>query len=154
MAASTKDSDALLNALPISSLGLRIDDNIVRVSVRLHLGTTLCRHHACLPCGAEVNHLGTHGLSCDGRHHPHAALNDIVHRALTAAHIQFCLELSGTFRSDGKRPDGITLVPWKSGRLLVWDATSHDTFVLSYLPLAACGVGAVAALAAAEERNK
>ena len=155
MAASTKESGAWLNAMPISSLGLRMDDNTIRVSVGLRLGTTLCRHHACLHCGAEVNHLGTHGLSCvrhEGRHHRHAALNDIVHRALTAAHIPSRLEPSGIFHSDGKRPDGITVVPWKSGRLLVWDATCPDTFAPSYLPSAASGVGAVAA--AAEEWKK
>ena len=46
----------------------------------------------------------------------------------------------------------ITVVPWKSGRLLVWDATCPDTFAPSYLPSTASGVGAVAA--AAEERKK
>ena len=121
----------------------------------LRLGTTLCHPHACHHCGAEVNHLGTHGLSCvrsEGRHHRHAALNDIVHRALTAAHIPSRLEPSGIFRSDGKRPDGITVVPWKGGRLLVWDATCPDTFATSYLPSAASDVGEVAA--AAEERKR
>ena len=49
-------------------------------------------------------------------------------------------------------PDGITVVLWKSGRLLVWDATCPDTFAPSYLPSAASGVGAVAA--AAEEWKK
>ena len=129
LAASAKESGAWLNALPISSLGLRMDDNTIRVSVRLRLGTTLCRPHACHHCGAEVNHLGTHGLSCvrsEGRHHRHAALNDIVHRALTAAHIPSRLEPSGIFRS--------------------------DTFATSYLPSAASGVGEVAA--AAEERKR
>ncbi len=95
LAASTKESGAWLNALPISYFGLRMDDNTVRVSVGLRLGTTLCRPHACHHCGAEVNHLGTHGLSCvqsEGRHHRHAALNNIVHRALTAAHISSHLE--------------------------------------------------------------
>ena len=113
LVASAEESGAWLNALPISSLGLRMDDNTIRVSVGLRLGTTLCRPHACHHCGAEVNHLGTHGLSCvqsEGRHHRHAALNDIVHRALTAAHIPSRLEPSGIFRSDGKRPDGITVV--------------------------------------------
>ena len=33
MAASTKESGAWLNALPISSLGLRMDDNTIRESV-------------------------------------------------------------------------------------------------------------------------
>ena len=143
LAASAKESGTWLNALPISSLGLRMDDNTIRVSVGLRLGTTLCRPHACHHCGAEVNHLGTHGLSCvrsEGRHHRHAALNDIVHRALTAAHIPSRLEPSGIFRLDGKRPDGITV------------ATCPDTFATSYLPRAASGVGEVAA--AAEERKR
>ena len=102
-----------------------------------------------------MNHLGTHGLSCvrsEGRHYRHATVNDIVHRALTAAHIPSRLEPSGIFRSDGKCPDGITVVPWKSGRLLVWDATCPDTFAPTYLPRAVSRVGAVAE--AAEERKK
>ena len=31
------------------------------------------------------------------------------------------------------RTDGITVVPWSCGKLLVWDATWEDTFDLSYL---------------------
>jgi len=27
------------------------------------------------------------------------------------------------FRTDGKRPDGLTLVPWQSGRSICWDVT-------------------------------
>ncbi len=44
------------------------------------------------------------------------------------------------------------MVPWKSGWLLVWDATYPGTFAPSYLPRAASGAGAVAA--AAEEGKK
>ncbi len=44
------------------------------------------------------------------------------------------------------------MVPWKSGRLSVWDATCPDTFAPLYLPSAASGAGAVAA--AVEERKK
>ena len=33
------------------------------------------------------------------------------------------LEPTGLDRSDGKHPDGITMVPWKNGNLLVWVAT-------------------------------
>ena len=86
------------------------------------------------------------------RHHRHAALNNVVHRALAAAKIPSRLEPSGLYRTDGKRPDGITVVPWKSGRLLVWDATCPDTFAPSYVASATNEAGAVAALA--EERKK
>ena len=157
LAASARESGAWLNALPISSLGLRMDDKTIRVSVGLRLGTTLCCRHTCHHCGAEVNHLGTHGLSCtrsEGRHHRHAALNEIVHRALTAAHIPSRLVTSGIFRSDGKRPDGITVVPWKGGRVLVWDATCPATFAPSYLSSAASDVGAVATAVEVRKRRK
>ena len=32
-------------------------------------------------------------------------------------------EPSGLFRTDGKRPDGLTLLPWQSGKSLCWDVT-------------------------------
>ena len=62
----------------------------------------------------------------------------------------FC-EPSGLYRSDGKRPDGITIVPWKNGKLLVWDATCPDTYAPSYFAFATSEAGAVAAQA--EERK-
>ena len=49
----------------------------------------------------------------------HASVNDIIHRAMTAARITSRLEPSSLFCADGKRPDGITMVPWQCGKLLV-----------------------------------
>ena len=112
-----------------------MDDSTIRVAVGLHLGAPLCRPHQCQHCEAEVDCLATHGLRCrwsEGRHHRHAAINDIVHRSLTSAKIPARLEPSGLYCSNGKRPDGISVVPWKSGKLLVWDATCPDTFAPSY----------------------
>ena len=57
----------------------------------------------------------------------------------------------GLYRSDGKRPDGVAIVPWKCGQLRVWDATCPDTFAPSYSTIAANQVGAVAQQA--EEKN-
>ena len=37
-------------------------------------------------------------------------------------------EPSGLLRTDGKRPDGVTLIPWKDGRCVTWDVTVVDTF--------------------------
>lgn len=49
MAATCKESGAWLNALPISTLGLRLDDDAVRVAVGLRLGSSLCRPGPHLP---------------------------------------------------------------------------------------------------------
>ena len=73
------------------------------------------------------------------------------HRALVAAKVPSCLEPVGLYRTDGKRPDGITVAPWKNGKLLVWDTTCPDTFASSYSSSATREAGAVAALA--EERK-
>ena len=43
------------------------------------------------------------------------------------------------------------VVPWKKGKLLIWDATCPNTFASSYSPSATREAGAVAALA--EERK-
>ena len=45
LAASCKESGAWLNALPITSLGLRMDDTTIRISMGLRLGIPLCRNH-------------------------------------------------------------------------------------------------------------
>ena len=89
-----------------------------------------------------MNDLATQGLSCrwsEGHHSRHSSLNDIIHRALSAAKISARLEPSGVARSDGKRPDGISMVPWKEGKLLVWDATCRDTLAPSHLTTAERG---------------
>ena len=155
LASRVKESGVWLNVLPISSLGLRMDDSTIRVAVGLRLGAPLCRPHKCHHCGVEVDCLATHGLSCrwsEGRHHRHAAINNIVHRSLTSAKIPARLEPSGLYRSDGKRPDGISLVPWRREKLLVWDATCPDTFAPSYSASATSEAGAVATQA--EERKE
>ena len=98
LAFCTKESGAWLNALPISALGLRMDSEVIRIAVGLRLGAPLCPPHQCHLCGAQVDSLGTHGLSCvksQGRHSRHAAINNIIHRSLVAAKIPSTLELTG-----------------------------------------------------------
>jgi hypothetical protein len=60
-------------------------------------------------------------------------LNETIRRALVSAGIPSILEPPGTSRDDGKAPDGMTLVPWSSGKPLVWDVTTADTLAPSYL---------------------
>jgi len=50
-------------------------------------------------------------------------------------------EPAGLVQSDGKRPDGFTLIPW---RPLAWDVTLCTTVAASYLTAASHTAGAVA----------
>ena len=43
-------TNAWLNSLPVSSLDLRMDDEVVRIV----LGMSLCEPHLCQHCGAEI----------------------------------------------------------------------------------------------------
>ena len=154
LAAAAPHSSDWLHALPISACGLRLSDEAVRVAVGLRLGTTLCQAHEC-PCGAKVDERGTHSLSCKrnpGRAQRHHYLNDMIWRAMTSASIPAVKEPHGLVRSDGKRPDGLTLVPWREGRSATWDVTVTDTVAASYV-LASSTCAASAAEAAAQRKE-
>ena len=51
------------------------------------------------------------------------------------------LEPTGLPREDGKRPDGMTLIPWQGGKNVTWDVIVTDTIADSYLHLSAACVG-------------
>ena len=130
-----KESGAWLHALPVSSLGLRIDDEVMRVVMGLRLGASLCHLHECHLCGAGVDHQGTHSLPGQrslGHHSRHIAINDLIKRSLATGKID--LKAAGICRADRKRLYGATVRPWKGGRVLVWDAICPVT----PLPLHIC----------------
>ena len=62
-ATATKESGAWLNALPVSHLGTKLDNNTLRIAVGVYLGSDLVEEHKCV-CGSQVSRKGTHGLSC------------------------------------------------------------------------------------------
>ena len=105
LASSTKESGACLQALPISALGLRLDNNSLGIVVGLRLGTPLCVPHQCRHCGEEVDVMGKYGLSCrwsEGRQYRYAAMNNIIHRALISAGVPARRDPPGLLCSDGK----------------------------------------------------
>ena len=57
------------------------------------------------------------------------------------------LKPPGLLHRDGKKPESVSVVPWMSGKCLVWDITCVVTFAQSYRALAVHTVGAVVARA-------
>jgi len=75
----------------------------------------------------------------------------VVARAFTAAGIPVCKEPTGLRHTDGKRPDGMTMIPWWAGKPAVWDVTVVCTSAGSYLNSSALEAGAAAEFAASRK---
>ena len=146
MAVSSRFASAWLNAIPIPSLGLKLDPMSLKVASGLCLGSPLCHPHQCI-CGVTVESNGHHGLACkkqSGRRSRHDQVNDLIKRALVQGKIPAVTEPSGLSRNDGKRPDGLSLISWKSGKCLIWDFTVADTLCKSYINQTVISAGAAA----------
>ena len=63
-------------------------------------------------------------------------------------------EPHGLVRDDGMPPDGLTLLPWNSGRSATWDVTVVDTLGNAYLQQSAITSASTAETAAVRKRNK
>ncbi|XP_063629995.1 uncharacterized protein LOC134801393 [Cydia splendana] len=156
IAVGCREAGHWLNAYPSPNTGTHLDGNTLRVAVGLRLGVPICAPHKC-HCGSDVDQLGRHGLSCQrsaGRLSRHAALNDIIRRSLVTVNVPAILEPTGMARDDGKRPDGMSLIPWRMGRVLVWDATCVDTLAPSHLHGTTKKAGAAAEAAESLKRRK
>ncbi|XP_062530416.1 uncharacterized protein LOC134200792 [Bombyx mori] len=155
-AVTEKESSYWLQAYPSSNTGTLLDNNALSLAIGLRLGAHINVPHFCV-CGEYVNELGHHGLSCQksaGRIPRHASLNDMIRRALTTVNVPAVLEPIGILRSDGKRPDGVTLIPWSVGRCLVWDATCVDTVAPCHLDGTSSRPGSAAASAEITKKRK
>ena len=153
-AAAPHSGDWLL-APPISAIGLRLSNEMIRVAVGFRLGANTCEPHQCI-CGCQVDARGLHGLSCrksTPRHQRHSNMNDIIWRAMKRAQIPAVKEPVGLSR-DGKRPDGDTLIPWSRGKPLAWDATVPDTFAQAHVSATANRQCAAADTAATSKITK
>ena len=63
-------------------------------------------------------------------------------------------EPAGLLKGDGKRPDGLTVMPWQSGRSLTWDVTVVDTLTSSYTSKTSVTPCGAAEAAATRNRTK
>jgi len=135
---------------------LHLDNEAMRVAVGLRVGCMFCESHTCR-YGATVDTLGTHAFSCkcsSSRILRHNYINDVIWRALTRAGVPSMKKPHGLVRDDGKRPEGLTLLPWNSGRSATWDVTVVDTLGNAYLQQSAITSASAAETAAVRKRNK
>ena len=113
---------------------IRLIDEAIRITVGLRLGLIL--RGTSLSMWHNSRLIGIYGLSCkrstgcSTRHHQ---INHATRRALkrangpaTKEHQRTCSE------AIKKRSDGLTSVPWQSGRRLTWDVIVVDTLTNSY----------------------
>lgn len=70
-----------------------------------------------------------------GRWSRHKQLNAIIRSASHTAGYPSTLEPVGLSLVDGKRPDGLSLVPEERGKCLLWDATWSCTLAVSNIRL-------------------
>src|SRR3954463_6718633 len=84
----------------------------------------------------------------------HRHINDLIWRALQRAAIPSTKEPAGLSRLDGKRPDGLTLLPWQAGKNLIWDVTVAGTSAASHLATASRLSGGAAETAADKKDAK
>ena len=107
-------------------------------------------------CGGHIDRLALHRLSyklATGRLTRHAAINDLLVRALRQAGILCTKEPRHLSPNDALRPDGLTSEPWSRGRVIIWDVTVKDSFAPSFRRIAR-NVRAVAARGEGEKETK
>ena len=77
--------------------------------------------------------------------------NNTIADALRSARVDVQLEPPGLTNDSAIRPDGRTMIPWKGGRYLAWDATVSCTLAPSYRARSALKAGSSAS--GAEDRK-
>ena len=146
-----------LNVVPCKNLGLKLDDHRLRISIGLRLGANICVAHTG-HCGKRVERDDLHSLSCTksaGRFSRHATLNSLIKQTLESLDLPSMLEPRGLYRTDGKRADGVTMIPWEMGKQLVWDVTVVDALAPSRLNQGSlCNPGTTATEAEARKIEK
>ena len=109
----------------------------------------------------RVERDGLHGLSCTesaGSFSRHATLNSLVKADVGFPRPAFnapMLEPRGLYRTDGKRSDGVAMIPWEMGKQLVSDVTVVDALAPSRLNQSSlCNPGTTATEAGARKIEK
>jgi len=103
-------------------------------------------------CGSAVDARGLHSFVCRRAAGRSASITLLTTWSLAVSPQQEFPSLKS--RTDKKRPDGVTLVPWQSGKSLCWDVTDTCPLAESYIDRAALETGAAAEMAATRKEEK
>ena len=156
LAAAQPESGAWIYAIPVPNLGTRLSPEELRIAIAFRTGAKICEKHQC-KCNRMADEFGFHLLSCrfnEGRLPHHAAINDIIRRALLKTNTPTVLEPVGLNRDNGRTPDSLTLLPFSRGKTLAWDATCVNTFANSSINFSATEVGFAATKAEDTKKAK
>lgn len=146
-----KESWAWLHAFPSNNIGIFMDDWSFQINVVLRLGCDICKEFQCGCCGESKKCI--HALFClknSDKYYRHAEANiiwTVLKKTLVSVNIPSQLEPVGWDGTDGKKPDGLTLILWRKGQCLIWASTCSDTFAKINLNLSKQRLGAAVDLA-------
>ena len=156
LSASTQESACLYTGIPSSKDGTRLHDAALTCAVGLRLGAEVAAPALCA-CGAQLDVHGDHALTCrhgTGRHARHSEVNSRIQHALQSAGVAATLEPIGLNLTDGKRPDGCTILPFTRGKEMAWDATVCHTCAPTYIAAASTKARSVAETAEGHKDQK
>ena len=147
LSSSSENASDWVHSVPITSLGLKLDNLSFKIVFGLRIGAKICSPYTCI-CGVKVNSFGRHGLSCQkaaGRLRRHNEANLIIKKSLASIDMPSTLEPKGLSATDGKQPDGLSYLSWKDGKNLIWDFTTSCNLAPSNISSSLKGPGKVAA---------
>jgi hypothetical protein len=130
-----KNASDWLHAIPSKNVGTFLNDHEMRAALCLRLGLPFAEEHRC-KCGATTDSMGKHCFSCKknpGKTVRHNMLNQIISNNLQAMGLPNKLEPTNLINANGLRPDGVSNLPFKHGKSLVWDFTSPHPLCQSRL---------------------
>ena len=144
------EAGAFLTGHPSNRIRARLDGPAFECAVRLRQGQPAATSSHCA-CGEELDPLGI----------ARANLQTWRRQANSSSHYQrirarrlrvswawqWSSNLPGLSRDDGRRPDGVTVLPFSDGRALAWDATCWNPLAPSHAAAALKKNGAVAEIA-------
>ena len=111
------------------NLGLKLDDQQLRVSIGIRLCANICVAHT-YHCGKSVERVFLPPRVLVFSHH--ATLSSLVKQTLGCLDLHSMLEPRGPYRTDGKRSGGVTMITCEMGKQM-WDVTVVDALAPSRL---------------------